>query len=251
MEVKDLRIKVTNEMLASMKVIKLYAWENSFNKKITGIRNDEINHLRRYGNKNKGNGRLLCKKVSLSLSLSLVFELRRFLSLVCLGPMACCRLLAHEPTCRLPSRIAHGGTAAVTSSISMLRAPPLAGFSLSLSPPIAALRLCPLAAALAALAAAPPSHPALDHQHAVECHADARRADHVCLVRSARSVSFLLVVVLVCSYCGTRERAESNGPAPLTTPAAHRVLFEEMCPTQNTYTSQFLYVFLCWLVGWL
>ena len=49
MKVKDTRIKVTNETLASMKVIKFYAWENSFNDKIDNIREEELELLRQYG----------------------------------------------------------------------------------------------------------------------------------------------------------------------------------------------------------
>eukprot|EP01083_Nonionella_stella_P278819 948262_1 len=46
MDTKDKRVKVTNEVLASMKVIKLYAWENSFKEKITQIRETELKDLK-------------------------------------------------------------------------------------------------------------------------------------------------------------------------------------------------------------
>eukprot|EP01083_Nonionella_stella_P065153 170468_1 len=48
MGIKDKRVKVTNEVLASMKVIKLYAWENSFKAKITQIRQTELKDLKTF-----------------------------------------------------------------------------------------------------------------------------------------------------------------------------------------------------------
>ncbi|KAK7499875.1 hypothetical protein BaRGS_00008966 [Batillaria attramentaria] len=42
---KDLRLRLTNEILSGMKVLKLYAWEPSFESKITEIRNDETKVL--------------------------------------------------------------------------------------------------------------------------------------------------------------------------------------------------------------
>ncbi|GFO06113.1 canalicular multispecific organic anion transporter 1 [Plakobranchus ocellatus] len=47
MKIKDSRIKVMNEVLNGMKVLKLYAWEESFLKKISKIRNDELNILKK------------------------------------------------------------------------------------------------------------------------------------------------------------------------------------------------------------
>ena len=48
MRVKDERIKVTNEVLAGIKIIKLYAWERPFGEKIDGIREDELRALWKY-----------------------------------------------------------------------------------------------------------------------------------------------------------------------------------------------------------
>lgn len=38
----DKRSKLVDEILNGIKIIKLYAWEESFKKKITGIRNEEV-----------------------------------------------------------------------------------------------------------------------------------------------------------------------------------------------------------------
>ncbi|EDO36474.1 predicted protein [Nematostella vectensis] len=43
---KDSRIRIMNEILNGMKVLKLYAWEESFMAKVTGIRNQELHHLK-------------------------------------------------------------------------------------------------------------------------------------------------------------------------------------------------------------
>ena len=48
MEVKDERIKVCNEVLAGMKVIKLQAWEHSFTKRVLEYRAEELSKLRTY-----------------------------------------------------------------------------------------------------------------------------------------------------------------------------------------------------------
>ncbi len=48
MNMKDSRIKLVNEVLNGMKVIKLYAWEIPFGKLIMDIRNAELNILRKY-----------------------------------------------------------------------------------------------------------------------------------------------------------------------------------------------------------
>jgi ATP-binding cassette, subfamily C (CFTR/MRP), member 1 len=47
MKIKDERLKLMNEILSGMKVIKLYAWEESFEKQIHGIRSNEIKYLRK------------------------------------------------------------------------------------------------------------------------------------------------------------------------------------------------------------
>lgn len=47
MEKKDERIKVINELLGGIKVLKLYAWEPIFEKKVMQIRAEEIKLLRR------------------------------------------------------------------------------------------------------------------------------------------------------------------------------------------------------------
>ncbi|EWM27872.1 multidrug resistance-associated protein 1-like isoform 1 [Nannochloropsis gaditana] len=48
MAVKDERIKVTNEVLSGIKIIKLYAWERSFQEKIRQVRDKELRLLRQY-----------------------------------------------------------------------------------------------------------------------------------------------------------------------------------------------------------
>ncbi|XP_053366957.1 ATP-binding cassette sub-family C member 3 isoform X3 [Clarias gariepinus] len=49
MQYKDARIKLMNEILNGMKVLKLYAWEPSFKEKIIHIRQKELNVLRKSG----------------------------------------------------------------------------------------------------------------------------------------------------------------------------------------------------------
>ena len=51
---KDSRIKIVNEVLNGMKVIKLYAWENPFRDLIMGIRGKELNVLKKYSFLNAG-----------------------------------------------------------------------------------------------------------------------------------------------------------------------------------------------------
>ncbi|XP_054711811.1 multidrug resistance-associated protein 1-like [Uloborus diversus] len=46
MKFKDERVKLVNEVLSGIKVLKLYAWENAFKKKIDEIREREIKHLK-------------------------------------------------------------------------------------------------------------------------------------------------------------------------------------------------------------
>lgn len=47
MKLKDERVKVINEILAGMKVIKLYAWEEPFIAKVSGIRSKELEYLKK------------------------------------------------------------------------------------------------------------------------------------------------------------------------------------------------------------
>ncbi|KAG7491793.1 hypothetical protein MATL_G00007720 [Megalops atlanticus] len=47
MQYKDARIKLMNEILNGIKVLKLYAWENSFKEKVLQIRQNELNILRK------------------------------------------------------------------------------------------------------------------------------------------------------------------------------------------------------------
>lgn len=47
MQHKDARIKLMNEILNGIKVLKLYAWENSFKEKVLAIRQKELNVLRK------------------------------------------------------------------------------------------------------------------------------------------------------------------------------------------------------------
>ena len=48
MSQKDQRIKLMNEVLNGMKVLKLYAWELSFKDKINVWRNKELQTLKKY-----------------------------------------------------------------------------------------------------------------------------------------------------------------------------------------------------------
>ncbi|CAH0491864.1 unnamed protein product [Peronospora farinosa] len=48
MKVKDERIKICNEVLAGIKVIKLQAWEHSFTKRVLEYRSEELSKLRTY-----------------------------------------------------------------------------------------------------------------------------------------------------------------------------------------------------------
>ena len=45
---KDERVKIVNEVLNGMKVIKLYAWEEPFQNLIMSIRKAEMSILRKY-----------------------------------------------------------------------------------------------------------------------------------------------------------------------------------------------------------
>ncbi|XP_052061601.1 multidrug resistance-associated protein 1-like [Mytilus californianus] len=49
MRYKDARLKLMNEVLSGIKVLKLYAWEQSFQQKIIDIRNKELGILKSYG----------------------------------------------------------------------------------------------------------------------------------------------------------------------------------------------------------
>nr|CAB3219628.1 multidrug resistance-associated protein 1-like [Phallusia mammillata] len=48
MEYKDARMKFMSEVLSGIKVLKMYAWELSFQDKITEVRNKELKQLRRF-----------------------------------------------------------------------------------------------------------------------------------------------------------------------------------------------------------
>jgi ATP-binding cassette, subfamily C (CFTR/MRP), member 1 len=54
MKVKDERVKSMNEVLNGMKVLKLYAWEPSFEKLIMGTREKEMGVLRKAALYNAG-----------------------------------------------------------------------------------------------------------------------------------------------------------------------------------------------------
>ncbi|CAJ0944757.1 unnamed protein product, partial [Mesorhabditis belari] len=47
MKVKDTRVKMCNEVLSGIKLIKLYAWEEAFEEKINKMREDEVYQLRK------------------------------------------------------------------------------------------------------------------------------------------------------------------------------------------------------------
>lgn len=49
MKKKDKRIKLMSEILNGIKVLKLYAWEESFAKIILGTRKEELNLLKKAG----------------------------------------------------------------------------------------------------------------------------------------------------------------------------------------------------------
>lgn len=55
MENKDERIKLTNEVLNGIKVLKFYAWETSFKEQILRIRNKELKILKRIAYLEAGN----------------------------------------------------------------------------------------------------------------------------------------------------------------------------------------------------
>ncbi|XP_033117760.1 multidrug resistance-associated protein 1-like isoform X2 [Anneissia japonica] len=54
MALKDARIKLTNEVLSGIKVLKLYAWEESFEDKIKDLRNKELVYLKKFAYLNAG-----------------------------------------------------------------------------------------------------------------------------------------------------------------------------------------------------
>ena len=54
MKEKDSRVKLMNEILNGMKVLKLYAWEESFHKIVSDVRQRELALLRRIGFLNAG-----------------------------------------------------------------------------------------------------------------------------------------------------------------------------------------------------
>ncbi|CAK9079757.1 ABC transporter C family member 8 (ABC transporter ABCC.8), partial [Durusdinium trenchii] len=48
MSIKDNRIKITNEMFGSIRLLKMYGWEDSFESRLDGIREKELKQLRTY-----------------------------------------------------------------------------------------------------------------------------------------------------------------------------------------------------------
>jgi hypothetical protein len=48
MNAKDRRVEVNSEVLGSMKIIKLQAWEGPFMERITQLRDEELYRLRKY-----------------------------------------------------------------------------------------------------------------------------------------------------------------------------------------------------------
>ena len=48
MGLKDERLKVMNEVLNGIKVLKLYAWETSFKEKVDAVRNMELKSLLKF-----------------------------------------------------------------------------------------------------------------------------------------------------------------------------------------------------------
>lgn len=54
MKLKDARMKMMNEVLNGIKVLKLYAWENSFKEQVMRIRNEEVKILRKHAYLNAG-----------------------------------------------------------------------------------------------------------------------------------------------------------------------------------------------------
>lgn len=46
MQAKDQRVRLTNEVLSGMKVLKLYAWELPFQDKLTKLRNLELGGIK-------------------------------------------------------------------------------------------------------------------------------------------------------------------------------------------------------------
>ena len=45
----DLRVKLMNEVLTGIRIVKYYAWEKAFDKKITEVRDEEVNILAKMG----------------------------------------------------------------------------------------------------------------------------------------------------------------------------------------------------------
>lgn len=54
MKNKDERVKLINELLSGIKVLKLYAWELAFKKKIDEIRDKEVKGLKQIAYLNAG-----------------------------------------------------------------------------------------------------------------------------------------------------------------------------------------------------
>ncbi|KAF9326067.1 Multidrug resistance-associated protein 1 [Podila minutissima] len=49
LEAMDNRVRLMNEILSSIKIVKLYSWERSFREKLDVVRKKELNHLRHIG----------------------------------------------------------------------------------------------------------------------------------------------------------------------------------------------------------
>lgn len=47
MSIKDQRIKLMNEILNGVRLLKLYAWEKAFIRSITSIRENELGYIRK------------------------------------------------------------------------------------------------------------------------------------------------------------------------------------------------------------
>ncbi|KAF9404352.1 Canalicular multispecific organic anion transporter 2, partial [Entomortierella beljakovae] len=49
MKKMDIRLRIMNEVLGGMKIVRLYNWEDSFNKKVAVVRKDELKLIKRFG----------------------------------------------------------------------------------------------------------------------------------------------------------------------------------------------------------
>lgn len=48
MKARDERVALNNEVLGSMKIIKIQAWEDNFRRKLLGLREKELERLKHY-----------------------------------------------------------------------------------------------------------------------------------------------------------------------------------------------------------